>query len=165
MNLPPEEPTARYHFSRWGRLLQISGAYVCALSAGLFVFAIAYAIPRVDRADPWFALAVTTCVAGYMACLARLALKHRYIFDIDYRVGSRGILVEEHGQEIFVPWDHLQPAEYMPIASAFKLFVRGWPRPIFLFTFRLSGSMDAPLAEKYIRAGVAQRLRTKWIPW
>jgi hypothetical protein len=89
---------------------------------------------------------------------------------VDYIVGSRGIFIEEAETRRFAPWDEVEIGEYMPIASVFRLWVKGSPRPILLFTLNMGGRKDSVTkrnesAAMHIRVGLSGRLQTKWIPW
>lgn len=170
MNLKMEEPAARFHFSRWEKITTTSAVFFSIISASLLAFGVAYAIPRMDRQGLWFALVVTGCLVGYLACLAGLRLKYRYIMDLDYTVSVRGIHIADKEGQHFVPWSMVEVAEYMPLVSVFRIFVRGFARPVVLFTLELGGGKDAATqrsrrAENYIRGGMGGRLRRRWVPW
>ena len=170
MTMQSDEFTARFHFTQLGRIWIDSGTILSLLVAVLFACGSVYGILVVSSADQWAPFLVTSCLAVYMACLARLHLKYRYILWLDYVVGSRGIVVEEAGRKHFVSWGDVEVAEYLPIVGVFRLFVRNQRQPIVLFMLDVARTKDntarhRKMAEQYLRSGLSEKLNRRWIPW
>jgi hypothetical protein len=170
MTMLSDEFTARIHFTQLGRIWIDLGAISCVLVAVLFACGSVYGLLVVSSGGQWALFLVTSCLAVYMACLARLHLKYRYILWLDYVVGSRGIVVEETERKYFVSWGDVEVAEYLPVVGVFRLFVKNQRQPIVLFMLDVARTKDntarhRKMAEQYIRSGLSEKLQQRWIPW
>jgi len=159
-----------FSFSKWsGRVLMVSSMFV-ALIGIAFIVSGTYGVVKIR--DPFVKAGCVVLVVMGTKFLLDLwfIVKHRYVLESRYEVGSTGINVVSPKGSVLVPWDQLVGVDTLPHLAAYRLVQRDSSEmPIVLFFHRTwwpnRAHQDQHRAvKKLVAAKMGEHMQVRWFP-